>query len=170
MQDVGNVADREIEAELNVLPLLSIEKLRVRWRGFFGKAPPPAFGPDLLRRSIAFRLQEKVFGGFGESDRRDLDLLVRATSKTSGGRIKLPRRIKIGAVLVREWMGSTYRVTVVDEGFIYDKQKYKSLSEIARKITGARWNGPRFFGLRNSIPSSKSELKTHAIDVRAGVS
>jgi DUF2924 family protein len=168
MQALEKTTDTDIEAELNILPSISIEKLRVRWRGIFGKEPPRAFGPDLLRRSIAYRLQEQAVGRLNDSDRRELDRLIRGVSKTSSGRIELPRRIKAGAVLIREWKGKTYRVTVVDGGFIYDEVKYASLSEIARIITSARWNGPRFFGLRKSAPVHKPKLKTSTTEARTG--
>jgi hypothetical protein len=79
----------------------------------------------------------------------------RAFSKTlmaqfakSNGRIVLPRRIKPGAILVRQWKGQSHRVTVLEDGFAYQGKPYESLSEIARLITGTRWNGPKFFGLR----------------------
>ena len=168
MQALEKRSDTDVEAELNILLSLSIEILRVRWRGLFGKELPPAFGPDLLRRSIAYRLQETAFGWLGSSVRRELDLLIKAISKPPSGRIELPRRIKAGAVLIREWKGMTHRVTVVDEGFLYEKETYASLSEIARKISGARWNGPRFFGLRKSTLDKEPKCKGRASEVRVG--
>jgi hypothetical protein len=74
--------------------------------------------------------------------------LAAALAKNPGARIALPRRIKPGSVLLREWNGKSHRVTVLARGFDYDARVYASLSEIARAITGTRWNGPRFFGLR----------------------
>ena len=144
MQVGGNP---DVEAELDRLPSMPIVELRARWRGLFKSEPPKAFGPDLLRRSIAYRIQEVAYGGLDRATTRLLQQLKAQMRKTPG-KIVLPRRIKAGAVLVRKWKGHSYRVTVLDEGFAYDGQTYDSLSVIARQITGTRWNGPRFFGLR----------------------
>ena len=144
--------DAMVEAELDRLRTMPIAGLRALWRAKFKSEPPKAFGPDLLRRSLAYRIQEKVYGGLDPAASRLLNQLIAQHSKTLG-KIVLPRRIKAGAVLVREWKGQSHRVTVVDGGFAYDGKTYESLSHIARLITGARWNGPRFFGLRSNKAS-----------------
>ena len=113
--------------------------------------PPKAFGPDLLRRSIAHRIQEKAYGGLSGPAQRLLDQAMKAFAAKPNGKIVLPRRIKPGSVLVREWKGKNHRVTVLAEGFVYDGKTYTNLSEIAVLITGTRWNGPRFFGLRTKL-------------------
>ncbi len=128
---------------------VSIATLRARWRGEFRSDPPPAFGPDLLRRSLAHKLQEDAYGKLALATQRELDRLVATLEKNPSVRLALPRRIKPGSVLVREWKGKTHRVTVLAHGFEYETRAYDSLSEIARTITGTRWNGPRFFGLRS---------------------
>ena len=137
----------DVEAELDRLPSMPIVELRARWRAQFKSEPPKAFGPDLLRRSIAHRIQEDAYGGLDRATARLLQQLKAQMRKTPG-KIVLPRRIKAGAVLVRKWKGHSHRVTVLDEGFAYEGKTYDSLSVIARQITGTRWNGPRFFGLR----------------------
>jgi DUF2924 family protein len=76
--------------------------------------------------------------------------LIKVAMAKPSGRLELPRRIKPGSELVRTWKGKSYRVTVMTEGFAYDGKPFASLSEIASKITGTNWNGPRFFGLRPS--------------------
>jgi hypothetical protein len=114
----------------------------------FRRDSPKAFGPDLLRRSIGQRLQEKAYGGLSRSTRRLLDQLVRAYLAKPNGRIVVPRRIKPGSVLVREWRGSTHRVMVLQDGFAWNGRTFSNLSEIAREMSGTRWNGPKFFGLR----------------------
>jgi Protein of unknown function (DUF2924) len=141
-------ADPAVEAALDRLPKTSIADLRKRYRELFRAEPPKAFGPDLLRRSIAHRIQERAYGGLPASTRRLLDQLVRAALAKPNGRLELPRRIKPGSELVRTWKGRTHRVTVMADGYSYDGEKYASLSEIAMEITGTKWNGPRFFGLR----------------------
>jgi Protein of unknown function (DUF2924) len=141
-------ADPAVEAELNRLPKTPIADLRKRYRELFRAEPPKAFGPDLLRRSTAHRIQERAYGGLPASTRRLLDQLMRAALAKPNGRLELPRRIKPGSELVRTWKGRTHRVTVMADGYSYDGEKYASLSEIAMEITGTKWNGPRFFGLR----------------------
>jgi Protein of unknown function (DUF2924) len=123
--------------------------LRARWRGEFRCDPPPAFGPDLLRRNLAYKLQEDAYGKLASATQRELDRLVTQLQKNPSARPALPRRIKPGSVLVRDWKGNSHRVTVLARGYQYDNRTYDSLSQIARTITGTRWNGPRFFGLRN---------------------
>jgi Protein of unknown function (DUF2924) len=140
----------EVEAELERLPATPIIELRKRYRELFKAEPPKAFGPDLLRRSIAHRIQERAYGGLSASTRRILDQLVKAAAARPDARLELPRRIKPGSELVRTWNRRTYRVMVLENGFAYDGKTFTSLSEIATLITGTKWNGPRFFGLRSA--------------------
>ena len=136
-----------IEAELERLRSMPVVELRALWRAKFKSGPPKAFGPDLLRRSLAYKIQEEAHGGLDRATARLLKTLMVQFGK-SNGRIVLPRRIKPGAILVRHWKGQSHRVTVLEDGFAYQDKLYESLSEIARLITGTRWNGPKFFGLR----------------------
>jgi hypothetical protein len=142
----------EIEAELTKLSRARIRELRDRWQAIFRVDPPQAFGPDLLRRSIAQRIQEQHYGGLSASVQRQLNQIVNAMAKKPNGRIELPKRIMSGAVLVRTWKEKSHRVMVLDDGFAFGGRTYNSLSEIAREITGTRWNGPKFFGLRAAKP------------------
>jgi len=139
--------DATVEVELNRLQQMRINELRALWRIKFKCEPPKAFGPDLLRRSIAQKIQEIAYGGLDTATSRLLSQLMTQHAKTPG-KMVLPRRIKAGAVLVRDWKGGNHRVTVLNDGFSYHGKTYSSLSEIARLITGTHWNGPRFFGLR----------------------
>jgi hypothetical protein len=139
--------DGRIEAEIERIRSMTIVELRALWRARFKSEPPEAFGPDLLRRSIAQKLQEDAYGGLDRATARLLSQLMAQSAKNSG-KIVVPRRIKPGAVLVREWKGKSHRITVTEDGFAFEGKPYDSLSEIARRITGTRWNGPRFFGLR----------------------
>ncbi len=134
--------------ELDRLPTTPIADLRKRYRELFRTEPPGAFGPDLLRRSIAHRIQEKAYGGLSASTRRLLDQLVKASMGKPNGKLQLARRIKPGSELVRTWKGKSHRVVVTTDGFAYGGKQFASLSEIATQVTGTRWNGPRFFGLR----------------------
>jgi hypothetical protein len=150
--------DSVVEDELDRLARMPIVQLRARYREVFRGVPPKAFGPDLLRRSIAHRIQEKAYGGLSRQAQRLLDQMVKAYAAKPNGKIVLPRRIKPGSILVREWKGKNHRVTVSAEGFVYDGKTYTNLSEIAVLITGTRWNGPRFFGLRTKLQEDSESV------------
>lgn len=133
--------------DLAGLANLPITKLRARWRRLAGFEPPAAMSRDLLVREVAYKLQEKVHGGLSQALRRRLRSAACAIDdSTSGGNIAIT--LKPGVRLVREWGGQSHHVVVLDDGFAYDGKRYRSLTEVARTITGARWSGPRFFGLR----------------------
>src|ERR1700692_4158676 len=149
--------DPAVEDEMDRLPTMAIAQLRLGYRKVFRTEPPKAFGPGLLRSSIAHRIQEKAYGGLSASTRRLLDQLVKAAMAKPNGRLELPRRIKPGSELVRTWKGRSYRVMVMADGFAYDGKTFASLSEIASEITGTRWNGPRFFGLRSASGREDSQ-------------
>lgn len=137
-----------VETELTRLSTMPIVELRKRYYEAFKQAPPVAFGPDLLRRSIAYHLQERVHGGLSAGIRNELLAVAKSAGLGVVGKLPIPRKIKSGSVLVREWKGAVHHVVVMDGGLLYAGKKYATLSEIAREITGTRWNGPRFFGLR----------------------
>lgn len=143
-----------VEEEVKRIGTMNKHDLRLLWREQFKSEPPKAFGPDLLRRNLAYRVQELAYGGLSPRLKRELADLVRQVSERPSARIELPRRIKSGTVLIREWKEKVVRVTVGENGFQYDGKTYSNLSEIASLITGTRWNGPRFFGLRPSIKES----------------
>jgi Protein of unknown function (DUF2924) len=154
----GETADLTVETELKQLAVMPIAQLRIRYREVLRTDPPGAFGPDLLRRSIAHRIQAKAFGDLSRSAQHLLDQMVKVYIATPGGKIVLPRRIKPGSVLLREWNGRSYRVMVQADGFAYDGKTFGNLSEIASLITGVRWNGPRFFGLRSKAQDAPLPL------------
>jgi DUF2924 family protein len=147
--------DPAVEAELDRLAAAPIAHLRARYRELFRSDPPKAFGPDLLRRSVAHGIQETAYGGLLRPIQRLLDQMIKEYAAKPGGRIVMPRRVKPGSMLVRQWKGKSHRVTVLAEGFDYDGKTFGNLSEIAVLITGTRWNGPRFFGLRSKTAESE---------------
>jgi hypothetical protein len=143
MDEVGK---RAIERELDRFRSLNREELRREWRRLY-HGEPPHISRDLLVLALGYRLQEMEHGGLGKSTRRKLQTMARAL-RTTGRVSPTPSlSLKPGARLVREWHGRTHSVTVTEEGFEYAGAIYPSLSKIARKITGAHWSGPRFFGL-----------------------
>lgn len=123
-------------AAITAMPLA---ELRVEWERRYGAAPHH-HSADLLRCVLAWRVQADVYGG--------LD----ATTKKLRAREDLPLRITPppGMRLAREWAGRTHEVVVIESGVVYEGKTWGSLSEVARHITGMRWNGPRFFGLRQA--------------------
>lgn len=124
----------------------SLDELRREWRRLYHN-DAPRISRDLLVLGIAHRLQEIEHGGLGKGTIRKLRTLAK-TLRTTGRVGPTPGlTLKPGARLVREWNGRTYTVTVTEDGFDYAGTSYPSLSKIAKKITGAHWSGPRFFGL-----------------------
>jgi Protein of unknown function (DUF2924) len=143
------VTPETVAAEIEALTGLSVAGLRAAWQAEFGKAPPKGLWRDLLLRSLAWRLQEKAFGGHDKATRRLLDG-DGGDKRRPAGEGKLNQRLKTGTVLVRDFNGTRHTVTLVPEGFIWQENTYSSLSAIAKVITGTNWNGPRFFGLRET--------------------
>jgi hypothetical protein len=125
---------------------ISIEELRREWRRLY-HSEPPRISRDLLIRGIGYRLQEIEHGGLGKSTRRRLQTIAKVLRKTGRVCSTPSLSLKPGARLVREWHDRTHTVTVTKDGFEYSGSSYSSLTKIAKKITGAHWSGPRFFGL-----------------------
>jgi hypothetical protein len=113
-------------------------------------APAPNNSRTFLESRLAYRIQELTYGGPDKQTRRLLDLLADEVEGTLTRKTQIadPRNPVVGTKLIREWDGIAHTVTVLKEGFEWGGQRYKSLSAVARAITGTRWNGYRFFGLR----------------------
>ena len=144
-----SLADIEgLSAQIGNLGNLGSEELDQTWRVLFGSERPHRVCGDLLIKALGSRLQEKAFGGLKPSTRRLLACWGRNGAER--GPLAEPARtqLKAGTILVREWHGVTHRVSVLDDGFYFKGKRFGSLSEIARKITGVRWSGPLFFGLK----------------------
>jgi len=126
---------------------LSPAELKIEWARRDG-APAPNISPELLRLGVGYRLQEQKLGGVSRATRSLLRQAAARTAEGKGNEKKpLPRRLTPGTRLVRDWHGIGHTVIVVENGFEYDGRHWKSLTAIARSITGTHWNGPRFFGL-----------------------
>ena len=128
----------------------SPNELRREWRGLY-RSEPPKISRDLLIRGIGYRLQEIQHGGLGKTTRRKLKTLAKMFRATGRVAPDPGLSLKPGARLVREWHGRTHTVTVTEEGFEYAGVSYPSLTKVAKRITGAYWSGPRFFGLVRAI-------------------
>jgi hypothetical protein len=144
-----------LDEQLKQLPGEKRTELRAIWQGLFGELPHQKLRREILVPILAYRLQEKALGGLKPSIAKRLRALDEniATGKiTTAVTLTQPRP---GTRMVREWQGRLHEVAVVDGGFEYSGSRYKSLSEIAREITGTRWSGPAFFGLKKR-PSRKA--------------
>jgi hypothetical protein len=138
-----------ISRELASLRSLPIRQLKQQWRSLYDSAPPLRISRELLTRAVAYRIQEQALGGLKPSTRRLLERLAR--DARSGRPLKLSpcAPASAGTVLMRAWQGITHEVKVLDRGVLYQRKRYRSLSEVARLITGSRWSGPLFFGLHS---------------------
>lgn len=141
----------DVGATLTALQTMDLAALRREWRRSH-RAPPPRLSRDLLLRDLAYTLQADAYGGMSKVMRRRLRTLTKAFAETGRVASEHGPPVRAGTRLVRVWRGQTYLVTVTDDGFIYDGVPYASLSAVAKRITGAHWSGPRFFGLRPAGP------------------
>ena len=138
-----------VESEVAHLESLSHPELKILWNEIYDAPCPPHMSRKFLIRAVAYRIQEKAFGGLKKATRRRLETV--AASASSGKPIKQPAlRIKSGTRLLREWNGTVHEVIVLESAVQYRGQLWPSLSAVAREITGARWSGPRFFGLKEA--------------------
>ena len=151
----------DIAVELARLAALTIFELRGEWRRLHRTPPPMRLSRDLLMRAITYKLQERPLGGLSKSIIRKLERLNVEPTASDAQKPAPPISLKAGTRLVREWRGVTYTVLVHADGFEWNGRRYRSLTVVAREITGAHWSGPRFFGLRKragrSVESAEGE-------------
>ena len=136
-----------IEREVGDLADLPREGLIARWRSLYRTAPPKGISRALLLRAVAYGLQARHYGGLKPSLRRQLQKTPNDGPPAREPRARRPARVAPGTRLLRDWNGVTHVVEVADDGVVWNGERYRSLSAVARAITGARWSGPRFFGL-----------------------
>jgi len=136
-----------IAARVAALQTMSAEELKALWHKVYDTAPPP-FNIPYLRSRLAYRLQELVYGGLTDVTRLRLERL--AAGKDANPPPENPDQLLPGTWLVREWKGVEYRVMVMESGYSFQDCLYPSLSAVANRITGSKWNGPMFFGLKGT--------------------
>jgi len=153
---IGSPADRSamrsdhqetLEAEIARLGGLGLQELRQVWRQRLGP-PPQHISTELTRRRLAYELQVKLYGGLKPETRRRLKQFYKAFKADPHHTPSSNLGLKPGLMLTREWNGTKHRVAVQEKGFEYRDEQYGSLSQVARRITGSRWSGPAFFGLK----------------------
>ncbi|MEQ9190526.1 MAG: DUF2924 domain-containing protein [Alphaproteobacteria bacterium] len=142
-------AGHEIERQLAELFQRPTSKLKVQWRELYKAVSPPRLSRDLLIRGIGYRMQEQAAGGPDLALQRRLTARSRQAADGKELNSAVDRSLQPGTRLVREWHGKTHTVMVLDDGLEYQGQRYRSLSQIAKAITGGHWSGPRFFGLKD---------------------
>ena len=138
-----------LEQQLEQLDGMSPAELRSAWRDAF-RQPAPDITPDLLARGLAYRIQERQQGGLPAPVRREIARIARCAARSGAFERPPEIRLKPGTRLVREWNGRTLNVMVCADGFELEGRQYASLTQIAHDVTGTRWSGPRFFGLKRS--------------------
>jgi len=147
-----------VDDRLASLARADIRSLRAQWADLYGRPAPMRLSCDLLARAIAYRIQAEQWGGLRPALRRRLERLG------EGGECEAARRsvsrLQPGARLMREWNGETHVVEVLADGLAWNGERYRSLSAVARAITGVRWSGPRFFGLHEAARSSNQDQGT----------
>jgi hypothetical protein len=147
---ISEVTSEELEQELKALDTRSDDELKKRWRSLYGTEPPQKIHRSLLIAAVAHRMQENALGPLKSSVRH---YLMRAANNPTTARPSPHHpslRPRAGTVLVRDWGGVTHQAKVLDDGILFRSKRYKSLSEVARLITGSRWSGPLFFGLKSA--------------------
>jgi hypothetical protein len=132
------------------LPELDLGELRQQWRALYKADASPHLSRELLVRAVAYRMQEAALGGLRPKRQRQLRHFAQQLKESGEGRIRSRPKLKPGTRLVRERRGRTYEVLVLDDGFSWQGTPYRSLSALARKITGTAWSGPLFFGLKTT--------------------
>ncbi len=138
----------DLAAKLAALPEMAAVDLRAEWRRLYRAHPPQRIGRHLLELGVAWKLQERAYGGFSAAKKRRLADLAKTMDEKGDLAKARAVRLKPGTKLVREWRGRTHDVLVLEDGFQWRGQRWRSLSAIAREISGTHWSGPRFFGLQ----------------------
>ena len=137
-----------LSEQIAALPTLDKAKLLAIWAENFSKDPPPQLHKRLMVALLAYRIQEKVFGGLSHAARRRLREVAVSLRTDKASQERPDSAPQTGTRLLRVWRGETHEVIATGSGYAYRGQTYSSLSKIAREITGTRWSGPLFFGLR----------------------
>ena len=146
---ISSVKSKQLAQELKDLETQGDDELKDRWRSLYGTKPPTKIHRSLLIAAVAHRMQENALGALQSSVRRHL--MHTANNPMTRPSPHYPSlRPRAGTVLMRDWGGITHQAKVLEDGILFRSKRYKSLSEVARVITGSRWSGPLFFGLKSA--------------------
>jgi hypothetical protein len=148
MRNITDKARKELSAEITGLESLDLSQLRAQWKLLYEIEAPPHLSRDWLRRAVAYRIQENVLGGLKPATRRLLERVAEDARVRKPSKFVPLRKVGPNTILIREWGGTRHEVTVVENGVMFRGKRYRSLSQVARIITGSQWSGPLFFGLK----------------------
>ncbi len=160
MDAVSSGSEDAVAIKLQALAEMDHVALRAEWRRLYRAHPPKRVSRDLLMLGVAWKVQERAYGGLGAATKRRLAGLAKTLEQDGDvirGRVT---RLKPGARLVREWRGEIHTAVVLEDGFEWRGRRWRSLSVIAREITGAHWSGPRFFGLNGKAKASVGDKES----------
>jgi hypothetical protein len=164
----GNRQNALSKEALSRLPTLDIGELRQQWCGLYKTEAPRHLSRELLVRAVAHRMQELARGGLRPEPQRQLIRIAQHFKETGAATIRARPELKPGTRLVRKWQGRTYEVLVLDDGFSWQGTRYRSLSAIARQITGTPWSGPLFSGLKPNRSATRRSSPSPAGAPTAG--
>ncbi len=150
---------QSVGAKLLALERMDYAALRLEWRRLYRVEPPKRVARELLMLGVGWKIQEQAYGGLRGTTRRTLAELAKTLERDGDVTRNRVARLKPGAKLMREWHGKTHTVVVLEEGFEWRGKPWRSLSVIARTITGMHWSGPRFFGLNARTTKAGTEAK-----------
>ena len=144
---------------LSRLTALNLGELRQQWRALYKADASPHLSRELILRAVAHRMQEVALGGLRPQRQRQLRQVAQRLKQIGAANLPPFSELKPGTRLVREWQGRTYEVMVLDDGFSWQGTHHRSLSAIAKKITGTAWSGPLFFGLKPNRAANRRSLQ-----------
>ncbi len=153
-----------VAARLQALEQMDYATLQSAWRRLYRAHPPKRVARDLLMLGVAWKIQEQAYGGLGAATKRHLADLAKTMERDGDVTRNRLTRLKPGAKLVREWHGEAHTVIVIEDGFEWNGRHWRSLSAIAREITGVHWSGPRFFGLNGKAGRQTDTRAEEAAD------
>jgi hypothetical protein len=146
--------------QLDSLPAMSKDALSALWQQLFQSPPQRQLRRQLMVRILAYRIQEQAFRGLSANARQRLRQMARALERDPAAELAAAPTYKPGTRLIRQWQDRTHVVTVQEKGYEYQGAHYQSLSEVARLITGTRWSGPLFFGLKSHRPKTPAARRS----------
>jgi hypothetical protein len=163
----GQFDERALEIEIALLRDLELSELRAVWQKHYGSVAPKTVRRKILILSIAWRIQADALGDLKPATRKQLRQVAEAARAGTAVPVRAVSRTRIGTRLMRVWQGKTHTVTVLGDGFEWQGARYRSLSQIARLITGTRWNGPVFFGVKPRSPGPPVDARSKPARRRA---
>jgi Protein of unknown function (DUF2924) len=158
--------NKTLEAEIRRLPDLSLAELRDRWKTLFGNPAPLSLRRKFLARAVAYQMQVKAYGGLSNSTKRRLREIAEAVRRGSPDAAGVVRQIRPGTQMIRQWRDKTHIVISIAGGFEWNGQTYKSLSAVAKDITGTNWNGYAFFGIKRASIANKNASGPHQMSAK----